>query len=103
MKKIATKAKQILRSVFGEDTASVRTCQRYSGKFLWDDFSLKDEPRAAKPSNVNDEVLLGLSRTNRTLTSTELGFKLGTHYYTALDRIKMLSRVQIFFEEANKI
>ncbi|GFU80169.1 hypothetical protein TNCV_447281 [Trichonephila clavipes] len=57
-------------------------------KFCLDDFSLKDEPRSGRRSDVSDEGLRSIIRANSGLTSTEMGFKLGIYQTTALDCIK---------------
>ncbi|GFS39949.1 hypothetical protein NPIL_34701 [Nephila pilipes] len=56
-------------------------------------FSLKYEPRPGRPSDVNNEMLRSIIRTNPTLISTDVGFRLGIHQTTALDCIKMLGFV----------
>ncbi|GFU66435.1 hypothetical protein TNCV_3806781 [Trichonephila clavipes] len=60
------------------------TCEILFGQF----FPLKDEGR---PSDVSDEMLPEMIRTNPKLTFTEMGFKLGIHQTTALNYIKRLS------------
>ncbi|GFU89865.1 hypothetical protein TNCV_4743061 [Trichonephila clavipes] len=49
------------------------------------EFSLKDELKSGMPSNVLDEVLCCIIRTDRTLTSTKRGFKIETPQTTTLD------------------
>ncbi|GFV49821.1 histone-lysine N-methyltransferase SETMAR [Trichonephila clavipes] len=71
----AMEAKINLCDLFGE-AVTTRTCRRWFVKLHSGDFSLKDDPRSGKPSDVNDEVQRSMTRTNSTLTSTEVGFKL---------------------------
>ncbi|GFU37665.1 transposable element Tcb2 transposase [Trichonephila clavipes] len=44
-----------------------------------------DEPRTGRPSDINDEVLHKMIRTNPTLTFTEMGFKRGIYQTITLD------------------
>ncbi|PRD30198.1 UNVERIFIED_CONTAM: Histone-lysine N-methyltransferase SETMAR [Trichonephila clavipes] len=83
-------AKINLCDVFGKGAVTARTCKRRLVKFCLGDFSLKNEPRSLRLSDVSDEVLSKMIRTNPTLTSTEMGFRLGIHQITALDYIKRL-------------
>lgn len=89
----AVQAEKNLCEVFGEAAVTARTCQRWFTKFRSGDFSLKDEPRSGRPSDVNDEVIRSMIRTNPTLTSVDVAFKLGIHQTTALDHIKRLGFV----------
>ncbi|GFW33149.1 hypothetical protein TNCV_2110771 [Trichonephila clavipes] len=59
-------AKRNLYDMFGEEAVTARICQRELVKFLLGDFCLKDEPRSGSPSNVSDEVLHKMIRTNPT-------------------------------------
>ncbi|GFV24877.1 histone-lysine N-methyltransferase SETMAR [Trichonephila clavipes] len=87
------KKKKPLCGVFGEEAVTAQICQRWFVKFHLGDFSLKDEPRSARSSDVNDEMLLSVIKTNPTLTFIKVGFELGIHHTTALDHIKKLSFV----------
>lgn len=58
-----------------------------------DVFSSQDESRLGKLLNVNDGVLLCMIRTNPTLTSVDVGFKLGICQTTALEHIEKLDFV----------
>ncbi|GFX44047.1 hypothetical protein TNCV_4118431 [Trichonephila clavipes] len=58
-------------------------------KFYLGDFSMKDEPRSGRPSDVSDEVICCMIRTNPTLTSTEVDF-FRIHQTTALEYIERL-------------
>ncbi|GFV03572.1 histone-lysine N-methyltransferase SETMAR [Trichonephila clavipes] len=86
-------AKRNLCGVFGVKAVTARTRQRWLVKFLLGDFSLKHEPRLGRTSDVSDEVLCKMIRTNTTLTFTEIGFKLGIHQTTALNYNKRLDFV----------
>ncbi|GFV70749.1 histone-lysine N-methyltransferase SETMAR [Trichonephila clavipes] len=66
-------------TILREEAVTTRTCQRGLVKFCLGDFSLRDEPRSGQPSDVSDEVLHNMIRTNPTLASTEVSFKLGIH------------------------
>ncbi|GFT24227.1 hypothetical protein TNCV_2064561 [Trichonephila clavipes] len=56
-KKGITRWRQKIGDVIGMDTVTARTCQRWFVKFCSRAFSLKDEPRSGRLSDVNDEVL----------------------------------------------
>ncbi|GFW81742.1 histone-lysine N-methyltransferase SETMAR [Trichonephila clavipes] len=88
IKKKKKKKKKETYDVFGEKAVTARTWQIWLEKFCFGDFSLKDEPRSRRSSNISDDVLRSVIRTNPTLTSTELVFNLGIHQTTALDYIK---------------
>ncbi|GFS51559.1 histone-lysine N-methyltransferase SETMAR [Trichonephila clavipes] len=59
-------------------------------KFRLEDFSLKDEPRSGRSSDISHKVLREMIRSNLILISTEVSFKLGIHQTTALGYIKRL-------------
>ncbi|GFX93478.1 histone-lysine N-methyltransferase SETMAR [Trichonephila clavipes] len=80
-------------NLFGEAVVTARTCQRCLVKFCLDDFSSTDEPISGSPADDIDEVQRSMTSINPTLTSTEVGFKLGVNQTTALDYIKMLGFV----------
>ncbi|GFV63672.1 histone-lysine N-methyltransferase SETMAR [Trichonephila clavipes] len=82
-----------LRDVFGEEAVAAGTCQRWLVKFLLGDFALKDVPKSGRSSDVSEDVLLSMIRTNYTLTSPEQGFNLGIHQNTAFYCIKRLGFV----------
>ncbi|GFV65225.1 histone-lysine N-methyltransferase SETMAR [Trichonephila clavipes] len=84
-------AKGNLCDVFGEEAVAARTFQRWPVKFCLGEFFLKEEPRSRRSSDIGEKVLRSMIRINSTLTSTEVGFKLGIHQNIALDYIKMLS------------
>ncbi|GFX61082.1 histone-lysine N-methyltransferase SETMAR [Trichonephila clavipes] len=88
-----TGAKRNLWDVFGEEVVTARTCQRWLVEFHSGDFSLKDEPRSRRSSDVSKEVLRKMISTNPTLTFTEVGFKLDILQTTALNYIKRLGFV----------
>lgn len=66
----------------------VRTYQKWLVKIRSCKFSLQDEPKSRKPSNVNDEDLRCMIQTNLTLTSMYVNFKHGIYQTSALDHIK---------------
>ncbi|GFX86319.1 hypothetical protein TNCV_2562011 [Trichonephila clavipes] len=80
-----------------EEAVTARTCQRWHVKLHFCDFSLKDQLRSGSPSDVYDDVLGSMIRTNPTLTSTEVSFKLGIPQNIALDYIKGLGFVPKLF------
>ncbi|GFW66043.1 HTH_48 domain-containing protein [Trichonephila clavipes] len=59
-----TEAKRNLCTVFGEEAVTDRTCPRCLVKFFLGDFSLKDEPRSGRSSDVSAERLRNMIRTN---------------------------------------
>ncbi|GFW73651.1 hypothetical protein TNCV_1541061 [Trichonephila clavipes] len=67
----AMEAKRNLCDVCGEEAV---TAQRWLVELCPGEYSLKDEPRSGRSSEVSDEVLLSRIRTNPTLTSSEVGF-----------------------------
>ncbi|GFW12002.1 histone-lysine N-methyltransferase SETMAR [Trichonephila clavipes] len=80
-------AKRKLCDVFGEEAVTARTCQRWLVKCRSENFSLKGELRPERLSDVTDEVLRKMIRTNTTLTFTEMSFKLGIYQTTTLNNI----------------
>ncbi|GFW29531.1 hypothetical protein TNCV_4491441 [Trichonephila clavipes] len=65
--KYAMEAKRTLCDVFGEEAVRAVTCQRWLAKFHSGDFSLKEESRSAKQSDVIHEVINSIIRANLTL------------------------------------
>ncbi|GFU25262.1 hypothetical protein TNCV_1739131 [Trichonephila clavipes] len=66
-----------------EEAVRALTYQRWLVKFHLGDFSLKEESRSGKQSDVSHEVLCSMIRANLTLTSTEVSCKLGIYQTTA--------------------
>ena len=70
-----TSASQAARNIcaaMGEDTVTYRTCLRWFNRFLSGDFSLEDEERTGRPSNIDLEKLKALIESDPRLTTREL-------------------------------
>ena len=89
----AIQARKNLCKVLGESVVTSRTCQRWFTKFRSGDFSLLDERRSGRPSDVNDEDLRCMILENPTLNSVDVASKLGIHQTNALKHMKRLGFV----------
>ncbi|KAL6419811.1 hypothetical protein ACFW04_008632 [Cataglyphis niger] len=64
-----------LRSVYGVDCLTERTYQNWFKKFRSEDFSLKDDQRSGRPSEVNDDKMKAIFESNRHITGREIAKK----------------------------
>ncbi|PRD36608.1 UNVERIFIED_CONTAM: Histone-lysine N-methyltransferase SETMAR [Trichonephila clavipes] len=66
---------------------------RWFVKFCLGDYSLTGERRLGRESEVSDEMLCSIIRTNTTLPSAKVGIKLGIHQPIDFDYIKRCGSV----------
>ncbi|CAK9829602.1 Histone-lysine N-methyltransferase SETMAR [Anthophora retusa] len=85
--KKAAEAHKEICEVYGVDCLTERTCQNWFKKFRSGDFSLNDDQRSGRPSEVDDDKMKAIIESNRHTQYvgkvTEL-FKFKENYYRHL-------------------
>lgn len=89
----ATEAARNIRSVYGNEALSVRTCQRWFGQFRSGNFSLEDSPRSGRPSSVNIELLQTVVEENPKQTARELAKQFNTSHTSIIKHLHELGKV----------
>lgn len=89
----AAAAKEIC-DVYGEDSTTKSTCDRWYTKFRSGDTSLTDQPRDGRPSTISDGVLESLLAANPRQTTRELAEQLGCTHTTVENHLHALGKVQ---------
>ena len=90
----AAEAYKNLCVVFGTNSASQHTCERWFTKFRSGDFSLEDEDRAGRPVVLNENELLSLVKSEPRLSTREMEKILGYSYHTICNHLQQLGFVQ---------
>ncbi|VDD77281.1 unnamed protein product [Mesocestoides corti] len=80
----AAEAHKAICEVYGSDCITENTCQNWFKKFRSGDFSLKDKRRSGRPSEVDNQKIIDLIKSNRRITVREIAEKLSVSY-TAID------------------
>ncbi|XP_029679587.1 histone-lysine N-methyltransferase SETMAR-like [Formica exsecta] len=70
--KNARQACEKLRKVYGDDALQERQCQNWFKKFRAGDFDLKDAPRSGRPTEVDDDKIKALIKSNPRYTTREI-------------------------------
>ena len=88
--KNAAQVAKKLRDVYGDKALKETQCQSWFVKFRSADFSLKVKPRSARPSEVDDDVIMALIESERHVTEREIREKLNIPQSTIHDHIRSL-------------
>ena len=83
-----------LRDLYGDKALKERQCRNWFTKFRSGDFSLKDEPRSGRPSEVDDDQIKALIELDRHVSEREIGEKLNIPKSTVHKHIKSLGLVK---------
>jgi len=83
-----------LRDLYGDNALKERQYRNCFTKFRSGDFSLEDEPRSGRPSEVDDDQIKALIDLNRHVTEREIVEKLNIPKSTVHERIKSLGLVK---------
>lgn len=89
-----TAAANEICSIYGEDTVTKWTCNRWFERFRSGDRSLEDEPRSGRPSEINDDDLAKELDVNPRLTTRELATTLGCSHTTIENHLHQLGKIQ---------
>lgn len=97
--KNARQACEKLRKVYGDDALQERQCQNWFKKFRAGDFDLKDAPRSGKPTEVDDDKIKALIKSNPCYTTREIAETLkisqkSVHVY--LKKLGYVSKLDIW-------
>ncbi|XP_076381130.1 histone-lysine N-methyltransferase SETMAR-like [Megalopta genalis] len=92
--KKAAEAHKGLCEIYGADCLSERTCQNWFKKFRSEDFSLKDDQRSGRPSEVEDDKIKAIIESNRHITVREIAERLNVSHTAIEYHIKSLGLVK---------
>jgi hypothetical protein len=87
----AAQAAQNINALYGEDSTTKRTCQNWNQCFHYGDNSLEDEPRSRRPSELDEQVLIGLVKEDNRQTKHDLAEQLRVDHATVIRHLRALS------------
>jgi histone-lysine N-methyltransferase SETMAR len=90
--KNATEATKTICSTYG-DVLQVNKCQRWFRRFRSGNFSISDDKRSGRPSNLDNKVLKSLIESDPRLTIQELSEKLNVSWSTVQEHLKKIGKV----------
>ena len=82
-----------LCQAFGQDVVSHQTVFNWYHRFRSGNYSIEDEIRSGRPSELDNEELRKLVESNPKLTTREMATTLGTDQSTIVRHLKMLGKV----------
>lgn len=89
----AAQAHRMLVQAHEQDVPSVTTCQRWFNKFSQGNFSVLDEDRSGRPTEVNDDELRKLIEADPRLTTRALADMLGCSHMTVDRHLREMGKV----------
>jgi len=92
----ARQARDELMPVFGENCLNERQCYYWFQRFNSGDFSLDDEPRSGRPSELDNNILLGFVRDNPRSNTRYLGDLLNCSHQTVARHLAELNMKKKF-------
>lgn len=92
----AAEAARNVCSVFGSDTVTKRSVQRWFLKFRDGDFNLENLPRVKYESKVSDDALKGVVAENPNQTTRQLAAKLRVDHSTVVRRLRQIGMARKF-------
>jgi len=92
--KKAAEAHKEICEVYGVDCLTERTCQNWFKKFRSGDFSLKDEQRSGRPTEVDDDQIKVIIEEDRHITVREIAEKLNISHTTIEKHLKCVGLVK---------
>lgn len=105
----AAQAARNIDAVYGEGSVSEHTCRIWFNRFRSGDTSLEDQPHSGRPSEVNDQALIGLVKEDSRQTTRDLAEQLQVSHTTVENHLYKLGYRNIFgawvphaLTEANK-
>ncbi|XP_015430060.1 PREDICTED: histone-lysine N-methyltransferase SETMAR-like [Dufourea novaeangliae] len=88
--KKAAEAHKEICEVYGVDCITDRTCQNWFKKFRSGDFSLKDDQRSGRPTEVDDDQIKAIIEEDRHITVREIAERLNVSHTTIENHLKCL-------------
>lgn len=92
----AIEAHRNLSVVFGEECLSIKQCYNRFKRFQQGDFSIEDEQRSGRPSEIDLDQVQALVKSDRRQSTREMASKLGCHHSTIAYHLAKLGLVQKF-------
>ncbi|KAG5348093.1 SETMR methyltransferase, partial [Acromyrmex charruanus] len=80
-------------SVYGEDLISDRTVRHWFAKFRSGDTTLKDGPRAGRPSDLDDNLLKAMLEQNSRQSTRDIAGRSNTSQSTVCRHLEKLGKV----------
>lgn len=90
----ATEAYRNICAVYGPDSVTVRTAQRWFERFREGNFDLKSTPRSGRPSSFDEDRLNTLIHEDPRQTTRELAVKMGCNHATVVRHLQSMGKVQ---------
>jgi histone-lysine N-methyltransferase SETMAR len=90
----ATNAAQSIRDLYGADSITDRTAQRWFARFQDGNFDLEDTPRSGRPSDFDEDALQILLYSDPRQTTRELAEEMGTTHTTIENHLHSMGKVR---------
>ncbi|XP_015432529.1 PREDICTED: histone-lysine N-methyltransferase SETMAR-like [Dufourea novaeangliae] len=87
-RKKAAEAHKEICEVYGVDCITDRTCQNWFKKFRSGDFSLKDDQRSGRPTEVDDDQIKAIIEEDRHITVRGIAERLNVSHTTIVNNLK---------------
>ena len=82
-----------LCQAYGQGVVTEQTVRNWFHRFASGNYSIKDESKSGRPTELDDEELLQLVESNPRLTTREMAMKLGTNQSTIVRHLQKLGKV----------
>lgn len=92
--KKASEAHRALCKVYGDECLTERTCQNWFKKFRSGNFSVKDDQRSGRPTEVNNDQIKDIIEADHHITVREIAERLHVSHTTIKNRLKCLGFVK---------
>lgn len=94
LKKTAAESHRMLVEAFGEQVATVKTCERWFQRFKSGDFDVKDKERCGAPKRYEDAELQALLDEDDSQTQKELAEQLNVSQVAVSKRLRDMGKIQ---------
>ena len=82
-----------LCSAFGQDVVSYKTVTKWYSYFQLGNWSIEDEPRSGRPSEIDDQALLQLVETDPRQTTRQMATALGCNNSTISRHLECINQL----------
>jgi len=90
----AAQAAKKLRDVYGDEALKERQCRNWFDKFRSGDFSIKDDQRSGRPTEVDDDQIKAIIESDRHIPVREIAERLNVSHTTIENHLKCLGFVK---------
>jgi histone-lysine N-methyltransferase SETMAR len=88
--KTATKAAEKIRVVYGPDTVTIRTAQRWFDRFRSGVVAVEDTPRTGRPIVVETDKIVEIIQVDRHVSTRSIGQELGIDHKTVWNHLQKI-------------